>query len=267
MIIFWIFLLMIKLLIKKNLYPLKELVIIALLLIWCTGCSQVPLPVQQLPNLLPGIHSKADFQMRVTHKGNEGKYEVVGNTNLPDDSRIAVAAIRYLRPDKQLSQDINPETTYSILDYKDTKVNKGKWEITLNLWKTAPDGQLTEDWQLEQSELGLELEPVPEVTFLATLSPTIQFWEVERQLNKQGIKVANSVIRSTADGERYVQTSQVLPIDLPTGKTTPPSQKPEDVNGGWGPRYLLIPEPPIIYKLEKPALRRTNEPLSPEEFL
>jgi hypothetical protein len=205
--------------------------------------------------------------MRVIPSGNEGEYKVVGNTNLPDDSRIAVAAIRYLRPDNQSSPDVKTEATYSILDYKDVKVNEGKWQITLNLWKISPDGQFTEDWQLEQSELGLELEPEPEVTFLATLSPTIQFWEVERQLNKQGIKVASSVIRSTADGERYVQASQVLPIDLPTGKTTLPLQRREDVNGGWGPRYLLIPEPPIIYKLEKPALRRTNEPLSPEDFL
>jgi len=39
------------------------------------------------------------------------------------------------------------------------------------------------------------------------------------------------------------------------------------LNGGWGPRYLLIPEPPIIYRLEKPQDRRTNEPLSPQEFL
>lgn len=205
--------------------------------------------------------------MRVTPLGHEGKYEVVGNTNLPDDSRIAVAAIRYLRSDNQLSPDIIPEATYSILDYKDVKVNEGKWQITLNLWKIAPNGQFSEEWQLRESELGLELEPEPSVTFLATLSPTTQFSEVERQLNKQGIKVKSTVIRSTADGERYVQASQVLPIDLPTGKTTPPTLRPDDENGGWGPRYLLIPEPPIIYKLEKPALRRTNEPLSPEEFL
>jgi hypothetical protein len=256
-----------KVLTQKTLYSLKWLVSITLFGVLCTGCSQVPLPIQQLPNLLPGIHSAADFQMRVKHKGNEGKYEVVGNTNLPDDSRITIAAIRYLRSGNQLSPDISPETTYSILDYKDVKVNKGKWEITLNLWKISSDGQFQEDWQLDQSGLGLELKPENEVTFLATLSPTIQFWEVERQLNKQGIKIANSVIRSTADGERYVQASQVLPIDLPTGKTTPPLERPEDVNGGWGPRYLLIPEPPIIYKLEKPKERRTNEPLSPEEFL
>jgi hypothetical protein len=256
-----------KVLTKKTLYSLRGLVSSTLLGVLCTGCSQVLLPVQQLPNLLPGIHSAADFQMRVTPLGHEGKYEVVGNTNLPDDSRIAVAAIRYLRSDNQLSPDIIPEATYSILDYKDVKVNEGKWQITLNLWKIAPNGQFSEEWQLRESELGLELEPEPSVTFLATLSPTTQFSEVERQLNKQGIKVKSTVIRSTADGERYVQASQVLPIDLPTGKTTPPTLRPDDENGGWGPRYLLIPEPPIIYKLEKPALRRTNEPLSPEEFL
>jgi len=258
---------MLKVLTQKKFYPLQRLVSITLLLILCTACAEAPLPVEQLPSFLPGIKMQTGFEMRVKPLGNKGEYEIEGNTNLPDDSRIAVAAIRYLRHDDQSYEYISSEATYSILDYQDVKVNEGKWQINLNLWKIAPDGQFQEDWQLGQSELGLKLEPEPEVTFLATLAPTTQFSEIERQLHRQGIKIANKFIRNTSNGERFVQTSQMMTIDLPTGKTTPPPQKPEDYNGGWGPRYLLIPEPPIIYKLEKPKERRTDEPLSPEEFL
>ncbi|NET60331.1 MAG: hypothetical protein F6K47_30570 [Symploca sp. SIO2E6] len=252
---------------KKNFYPLQRLVTIVLVLILCAACSEAPLPIQQLPSFLPGIKEQADFAMSVKPSVNEGEYEIEGTTNLPDDSPIAVAAIRYLRPEQQSFVKVSPEATYSILDYQEAEVKDGKWQITLNLWKVALDGEFKEEWQLGESELGLELEPEPEVTFLATLDPTTQFSEIERQLDRQGIKLARSVIRTTPDGDSYVQASEVMTIDLPTGKTTPPVQTPDDLNGGWGPRYLLIPEPPIIYKLEKPKEHRTNEPFAPEEFL
>jgi hypothetical protein len=203
----------------------------------------------------------------VTPSGSSGVYTVAGSTNLPDQSRITVAAIRYLRPDKPLSQSLSLSPTYSILAYQDVKINKGKWQTTLNLWKVAPGGQFQEVWQLDQSKLGLSLAPEAEVTFLATVDPTDSLSELERKLEKQGIKLASSVVRNTSEGERYVQASQVLPIGLPTGQTTPPPQRPEDINGGWGPRFLLIPEPPNINNYEKPSKRRTDAPLSPAEFL
>ena len=240
---------------------------IVLLLMLNTGCSQLPLTVRQLPALLPDLSTEANFPLRVTPLGRSGTYTVAGSTNLPDESRITVAAIRYLRPDNPRSQSLSSKPTYSILAYQDVKVNKGKWQTTLNLWKVAPDGQFQEAWQLEQSKIGLSLAPETEVTFLATVAPTDSLSELEQQLEKQGIKLASRLVRNTADGERYVQASQVLPIALPTGQTTPPQQRSEDINGGWGPRFLLIPEPPNTTNLEVPSKRRTNAPLSPAEFL
>lgn len=192
---------------------------------------------------------------------------VTGTTNIPDQSRIAVAAIRYLRPNQPAVVSLNPNPTYSILDYQDVKVNKGKWQTTLNLWKIAPNGQFQEVWQLDQSKLGLELEPETEVIFLATVEPTDSLSELEQQLGKQGIKLVSTLVRNTSEGERYLQASQVLPIELPTGQTTPPPPRPGEMNGGWGPRYLLLPEPPNINNYERPTKRRTDEPLSPTEFM
>ncbi len=256
-----------KLLTKQNSSFHKGVVTLVLLLILNTGCSQLSGTVQQLPNLLPGFSAEANFQLRVAPSGRLGVYTVTGSTNLPDQSQITVAAVRYLRPANPLAQNVSPNPTFSILAYQDVEVDKGKWQTTLNIWKVAPNGQFQEPWQLEQSKLGLKLTPDPEITFLATVSPTDSLSELESQLKKQGIKVASSLVRNTPEGEQYVQATQALPVALPTGQTTPPAQLAEDINGGWGNRFLLIPEPPNPNNLEKPSKRRTDAPLSPAEFM
>lgn len=248
-------------------FPVKQLVLITLLLILTTSCSQSPLALHQLPSILPNFSSNADFQIRVT-PSERGVYTVSGTTNLPNESRITVAAIRILRPDKPSLQNLTPNQTYAILAYQDVKVNKGTWQTNnFNLWKVAPSGQFQEAWQIEQSQLGISLESEPNVTFLATVAPTSSLSELESQLEKQGVKLVSNLVRNTVDGERYIQASQVLQIALPTERTKPPLPKPEDINGGWGNRFLLIPEPPNINNYEKPDKRRTTAPLSPSEYL
>lgn len=256
-----------KVLTKPTTASIKWLVSILLLLIVITGCSEAPLTLQRLPFLIPGLSSKADFQISVTPSKLPGSYTVTGNTNLPEQTRITVAAIRYLKFDEQPSKNLDSNQTYSILAYEDLKVSKGKWQATLNLWKIAPDGKFQETWQLEQPKLKLSLKPEKEVTFLVTVAPTASLPELEGKLERQGIKLVSRLVRNTSDGQRYVQVSQNLTIPLPTGKTTPPKPRPEDVNGGWGNRFLLIPEPPNINNYEKPKQRRTNAPLSPNELL
>ena len=256
-----------KVLTQQTLYPLRGVVSIVLLLFLNTGCSQLQSTIKQLPALLPNLSSDANFQLRVTPSGRSGVYTVTGSTNLPNKSRITVAAVRYLRPNQPVSPQLTPNHSYSILAYQDVKVNEGKWQTILNLWKTSPDGQFKEAWQIEQSKLGLKLAPEPEVIFLATVDPITSLSKLEQQLGKQGIKLVSSIVRNSTEGEQYVQAIQALPVGLPTGKTTPPSQRPEDINGGWGPRFLLIPEPPNTNKFEQPGKRRTNAPLLPDELL
>lgn len=238
-----------------------------LFLMLSSGCSQVPETIQRLPSLLPNLSSSAEFKIQVTPSGRVGTYTVTGKTNLPDKSRITVAAVRLLKPDNLKVENLAPNQTYSILDYQDVKVDKGAWKTSLNLWKVAPTGQFQEAWQLEQSQLGLSMASEPNVTFLATVDPTDSLSELESQLEKQGIKLVTNLVRNTVDGERYIQASQVLTVALPIGQTTPPQPKPEDINGGWGNRFLLIPEPPNINNYEKPDKRRTTAPFSPSEFL
>lgn len=269
-------------------YRFRGRLILALLLVLTTGCSEVSLKARQLPTLLPDLSENANFQMSVTPSERAGVYKLTGTTNLPDKTRIAIAAIRYLQVSKPQSQNFKPHQTYSILAYQDVTVEpqkepetgwlpklklnlwkepQTKWQTTLNLWKVAPNGQYKEAWQLEQSKLGLKLEPESGVLFLATVEPTDSLSELESQLQKQGIKLVSNIVRNTVEGERYVQASQVLTLALPTGQTTAPPPRLDDLNGGWGPRYLLIDEPPNTNKFEQPNKRRTNAPLVPGEYL
>lgn len=256
-----------KVLTLPNWYRFRGGVTLAFLLVLTTGCNDVSLKARQLPTLFPDLSTNANFQLSVTPKERAGVYTVAGTTNLPDKSRIAIAAIRYLQVSKPQSQELKPHQTYSILAYQDVEVNKGKWQADLNLWKVAPNGQFKEAWQLEQPKLGLNLEPEPGILFLATVEPTDSLSELEQQLQKQGIKLVSNIVRNTVEGEQYVQGSQVLTVALPTGQTTAPPPRPDDLNGGWGPRYLLIDEPPNTNKFEQPDKRRTNAPLVPGEYL
>lgn len=270
-------------------YRLRGGVTLALLLVLTTGCNEVSLTARQLPTLLPDLSTNAKFELKVTPSERAGVYTITGTTNLPEKSRIGVAAIRYLQVSKPQSQNLKPHQTYSILAYQDVTVQspkkpetfglpklkanlspepeEKKWQATLNLWKVAPNGQYKEAWQLEQLLLGLKLEPEPGVLFLATVEPTDSLSELEQQLRKQDIKLVSNIVRNTVEGEQYVQASQVLTVALPIGQTTPRPPRPDDLNGGWGPRYLLIPEPPNTNKFEQPDKRRTNAPLVPGEYL
>ena len=116
-----------------------------------------------------------------------------GETRLPKDTQITVAAVRYLSVDDALdggaAAQFNPTPTYSILAYQSAKVAQGKWQAQLNLWQVANDGNYRESWQLEQSRLGLSLKPAEKVMFLATLTPADDLSAIEQQLAKRGFAV------------------------------------------------------------------------------
>lgn len=234
------------------------------LLLLVSGCSQtVQSPTEKRL-------STTDLDIKVTASTTPGAYSVSGSTDLPDQSQIRVAAIRYLHPDKQASRDLNPKPTYSILAYQTTRVNQGKWQAALNLWQVAADGRFQEAWQIDKPQLNLDLKPDKEVVFLAINGVDIQpavLQKIDQQLRKQGKTLENGVILNTVDSQRYLQAGQTIAIALPTGKTDPPPVKPEDINGGWGNRFLMPEEAQNPIRLEFPEKRRTDAPPSPKEFL
>jgi hypothetical protein len=233
-----------------------------------SGCE----PLRQL---LHRPLEKADLQVQVKSNNAPGTYDLTGIADLPDESQVRIAAIRYLRPTNLASQKLNPKNTYAILDYQSAKVQSGKWQGQLNLWQVAADGRYQEAWQIHQDALKLPTSPESDVIFLVTLAPVNgadPLRVVEQALKEQGREFDTRLISGTSDGQRmdavrYVRVAQSLPIGLPTGQTAPPAPRPEDIHGGWGNRFIIPPEPPQPYLLEFPQERRTNARPAPHEFL
>ena len=235
-----------------------------ILLLVSTGCSEAKAPV-------------ANLTLQVEPAGRSGVYAVSGNTNLPDQSRITVSAIRYLSPSKaaplvagSLSSQAPSELTYAVLSRQNVLVNQGKWQTSLNLWQVAHNGQIREGWQLNQAELKFPLTPAPDVVFLATFEPTSQLPVIGQKLQEQGLQLEGNLARVTTDGQRYVQASQALSVALPTGKTTPPTLTAADLNGGWGDRSQITIEKPTGADLKPAASANTSQttaPLSTDQFL
>lgn len=221
-----------------------------------TGCQFLSLPLQQRQTI--------DLSLQVQPVDAELKYQVTGNTNLPDQTPLTVAALRYLHLDETDAVQSKAESTYAILDYEVAEVRNGTWQAALNL--EAQAGQPYETWQLEQTRLGVTFQPEETVIFLATLAPPAELSQLEDRLNRQRKQLAGEAIRMTSEGQRYLQVSQTIAIAPPSNPGVL-AQTELDHNGGWGQRYLLIPESPNPIQLEMPEQRQTNAPPTTAEFL
>lgn len=214
---------------------------------------------------------------------SNGLYRVEGTTNLPNTSRVAVSAVRYLAKPENNQANISGmelRSNRSILARQIVEVKDGKWEADLNLWQVAPDGSYQEFWQQSQSQT--QLIPENEVTFIATFDQMSQ--EVKDQpTNSVGVnpesnesiqantnipQIEGPRLRFTGDGERYVQATQTAAVSIPTGKTVPPGIKPEDQNGGWGDRSQVTSLPASGGAPVAPVQSAlTNRPIQVSELL
>ncbi|KAB8333274.1 hypothetical protein SD80_015645 [Scytonema tolypothrichoides VB-61278] len=196
--------------------------------------------------------------------GSNGVYNVGGSTNLPDSSKIVVAAVRYLVPIAgQQAGVLNDETNNnrSILARQVVEVKQGQWQTNLNLWQVATDGRFQEPWQAYQTQM--KLRPDSNVTFIATFEPA-------DQLKKSNLQFDAQQLRSTNEGELYLQAHQTLPISLPALKTTPPLEQPQDLNNNLVNPPEILQASTLTSKtsfLRSAKFRQTNAPLKSSEFL
>jgi hypothetical protein len=214
-----------------------------------------------------GCNQKAQEGVQLNIKsveptGSNGIYNVMGSTNLPDSSQIAITAVRDLISMQGQQAGLVSDATHnnrSILARQIVEVKQGQWQADLNLWQVAPDGRFQELWQAYQAQM--KLRPDSNVTFIATFEPA-------SQLKKSNWQLEGQQLRFTNEGEIYLQARQTMAISLPTGKTTPPT-KTEDFNNSLGyksqiPTLTLTSNTSF---LRSAKFRQTNAPLKPSEFL
>lgn len=160
--------------------------------------------------------------------------------------------------------------SYIILDYQPVTVQEGQWQTELNLWQVAKDGRYQESWQLHQEKLALQWKAEPEVIFLATLlidGAADRLQVLQNQLAERQLILNRTLIQTSLEGEQYFQSMQLLKVALPQSKTAPPPLQVQDINGGWGRRYLLVEQDPLPGTLAFPDQRHSDAPGSPQEFI
>jgi hypothetical protein len=215
----------------------------------------------------PSPPQPISLTLEVKPSQRPGWYLLNGTTNLPNQSRINVAAVRYLHEKTVQAQFAAADTDYAILARQTIEVTQGEWRATLNLWQIAADGRYQEAWQLNQTQR-MSRQPAETVSFIATFEPDNQPPEIQQQVEPKNMVFDSGLMRVNSDGQRYLQATQTIPVNLPFGKTTPPATTTADRNGGWGDRASLR-NPNSIIGTVKPAVpinRKTNAPLSTREF-
>ncbi|MEM1250926.1 MAG: hypothetical protein AAGI69_00740 [Cyanobacteria bacterium P01_H01_bin.21] len=205
----------------------------------------------------------AEMDFSVEPGSDNYTYVLEGTANFPNQTELNVLAMRQLVPTDGNSEEMEVIPTYSVLDYQVVRVQDGRWQGELTLKQLAADGTRKEAWQLDQSELELEVEPLDTVVVMATYTPSDQLTTLERILAQQGLKMSSELLQTTIDGRRYLemQKSMTMPVDTRVGERIQP------YNDGWGTRHILIEEPPMPYQVEFPEERQTNRPPEPQEFL
>lgn len=154
--------------------------------------------------------------MQVEPTGKRGIYQVTGRTNLPEQTQFTIQAIRGLQASQSSSQTKSAQT-YSILARTQAKVEKGKWQATLNLLQSGDQGEL-ETWQQSNESLNLQFQPENQVRFLATTNPTEDSIELQQRSDSPTQDAQTTSVQFTADGKSYLQTEQFLTIDPPVAK-------------------------------------------------
>lgn len=235
----------------------KTGLLLVLTLVACGGCRTALLPSSPPPPEATTLTLEANTM-------GAGEFALAGTTNLPNGTQLTAIALRHLTPARANPGD---EPLYSVLDYQPVTVANGEWSTQLNLWQVAADGRYQEPWQAQIDTLDLAAQPSDTVQFAVALAPHHLGAALSGKLTQAGQRRLAGGSRVTPDGEPFLWVAQSLAVALPSGQTTPSADLLARTNGGWGDRYLLVPEPPLPYTLTPADQRQTTAPFDPDELL
>ncbi len=204
---------------------------------------------------------KPEMTMQVTSEGQAGLYTLKGKTNLPQpevEKRkqpivITVQAIRLLLPKANAKKLVNTQPLHAVIARQRIETIDGNWEAKLNLLNPNPKGAPLEVWQLNAGDVPADLEPSPNVTFLAATDSIDRTLDFASDVNKTTPDGQKPVLQSAKDGSLFLQaelTQSIAPPALPKMAVT-----------GVAP----IVKVPVQSLSEKSATKQNNAPLLSKE--
>ncbi len=164
-----------------------------------------------------------EMTLTVMPEGQPGLYTLKGQTNLPQpdvEKRkqpivINIQAIRLLIPKANAKTLTNRKPLHAVIARQRIESLDGKWEAKLNLLKPNPKGGAVEIWQLHAGDIPADLEPAPEVTFLAATDSIDRTLDFSPDANKPTTDGRKPVLQSATDGNLFLQAESVQPIAPP----------------------------------------------------
>jgi hypothetical protein len=231
---------------------MKHLASISLILLSITACT----PTSQAP---------INLSLDVKAGSRPGIYEISGNTNLPDQSRLSVVGIRYLKSPSTFGTTPIKLSTYSLLARQPVEVSQNRWQTTLTLWQPRANGQYQEAWQTQQNRQFTQFSASEDVSFIAIFEPTNQTPQIQKQIQEKHLELDANRIRLTDAGQPYLQVQRVMPVSIPVGNAI--AIKTQE-NSDWGDRATLKAQPAKGQNsLPLPKGQQTDAPLSNSEIL
>lgn len=195
---------------------IKNFILILLLSmsIIVTSCSSLS---SMLTSNSPIIFSIDD----INAVGQVSEVGISGQASLPDGVKLSVSAIRPSEANTD-SDRLSDNSPYSILDRKFATVKGGRWQADLSI-KKKDDNTAFEAWQLDAASFGNSFDPSSNVVFVLALEPSNLSETIRENLLEGVINDGNTKLSYTQDGEAYLQVSETVPLQVPSG--TPSSKQ------------------------------------------
>lgn len=189
-------------------------IFLAFLMIMGSGCSRM----QGIIGSFTDHEVAVNFTItEVNASGQSGNFSLKGDASLPDQTRLAVSAVRKLNKTSSDNGAAGGKPSYAILDRQFALVKDGQWQANLTLKQLDANGSGFENWQFETDLLQTALDPSSTVSFLVTLEPTSFSKDIEQLLTNAAINQGDTQLNFTTDGDAYLQISQSMAIPIPSG--------------------------------------------------
>ncbi|NER84337.1 MAG: hypothetical protein F6K42_33345 [Leptolyngbya sp. SIO1D8] len=212
--------------------------LLALLVVFGTGCNRLQ---GTLGNF--GQHETTiNFVIEdIRVGGQSGNVQAEGVASLPDGTRLTVSALRTLE-DTAAQNDPSNGPFYAILDRQFATVEQGKWQASLGLRTVDANGSPFESWQFNTDLFQKVLSPSPSVLFTVALEPINFVPDLQETLVNAVINGGDSRVTYTSEGEPYLQISESLAIQIPSGTAVAGEDWTlTQINSVWQERSNYVP--------------------------